>query len=355
MSGQATRIAVAAGMGLCATWMAHAPDSAADAPSGAAAAGEPHPSAGRWASPPDEFAPPAASDWLLGFPDRILPRSIAPSAPRYSRGRAVDGKIAGRRLLFTFDDGPYPTTTPRLLDILAREEVPAVFFLVGNRLSDKPRFRANRLVARRIAAQGHVVGNHSYNHLSLPDLDERRRKEQIIKAHEAIREVVGYAPTLFRPPFGNYNVAMDHYLTYRGYTRVMWRYAGDEFRGRSARVIAHDLFRRIRERDRSRDDPGGVILLHDSHSTSVDAAEMLIRRIKAENCDLLGAGDEDIWRFVDFEPFFEPINGPDNPLEGPSPAGEEALRRARQWCREHEDELDHIRRIVDRASLTETE
>lgn len=300
----------------------------------------------------EEFATPPEDDWMLGFPLGILPRPFGAPPPRFSRGKAVDGKVTGRRLLLTFDDGPFTTTTSRLLEILAREKVPAVFFLFAGRLVEKPECRNSRQMARRIVREGHVVGSHTMTHPHLPRLSEARWKREIDAAREAIRSAVGYAPTLFRPPYGDTNADIDRYLLHRGYTRVLWRYSGDEFRGLPGDVVARGVLRQIRERDRAGSDPGGIVLLHDAHSRSVDAAELIIRRIKAENCSLLDAGDENIWRFVGFEPFFEPVNGPERAAETDVTAPPEVVEAARAWCAEHESELDDIRE-VDTAELPE--
>lgn len=297
------------------------------------------------AGPPaqtEEFAPPAHEDWMLGGVHGILPRARGEWIPRFPRGKPVDGRLAGRRLLLTFDDGPFPATTPGLLDILARERVPAVFFVIGYKIVDKTDQRVGRRIVRRMAAEGHVVANHSMNHPQMPRLPEARWKREVTDAHQALRSVVGYSPTLFRPPYGEINGAIDRWLTWRGYTRVLWRYSADEFRRLAAPAVARSILRKIRERERAGADVGGIVLLHDAYAASVDAAAILIRRIKAENCSLLEKGDEDIWRFVGFQPFFEPINGPPLADAGPPAATADEIEEARRWCRENHAELPRI-------------
>jgi peptidoglycan/xylan/chitin deacetylase (PgdA/CDA1 family) len=298
----------------------------------------------------DEFGGEPQDDWLLGFPFRIVPRPRAAGFPRYPRGRPVEGGFPGRQILLTFDDGPFPETTPRLLDILAREDVPAVFFLIGFKVNDIPLHRESRQLVRATLAGGHVVGNHTWAHPRLPSLGEGGWKQQIVKGHEAIRSAVGCPPTLFRAPYGRVNGAIDRYLTYRGYTRLRWTYATDEFRGHTAASLARQLLDEIRERERAGRNVGGVVLLHDGHDKSLDTAELFIRRMKAENCALLDAGDEDVWRFVDFAPFFQPIGGPaPDDSAGPPVASAEQVAAARRWCAEHESEVPEILDTVDQA------
>jgi peptidoglycan/xylan/chitin deacetylase (PgdA/CDA1 family) len=298
--------------------------------------------------PVSDFAGPAYEDWLLGFPTRVLPRPRGSETPDYSRGKAVDGPLPGRRLLLTFDDGPFPETTPRLLDMLKREGVPAVFFLVGSRVQDIAGRRHGRQIVRRMVAEGHVVGNHSWSHPHLPTLGENGWKSQITRTHDAVRSVAGYAPTLFRPPYGRTNASIDRYSSYRGYTKVMWGYTADEFRGLAAQTVARGLLESIAERERAGRDPGGVVLLHDAHGRSVDAAEIVIRRLKAENCAVLEQDERNLWRFVPFTPFFEPINGPPTDRSDPGATPDE-IAAARAWCEVHAAELDAIRAIDEVA------
>ena len=294
----------------------------------------------------DEFAGPAYDDWMLGSPFRLVPRPRDIRVPHFPRGIPAEGGFPGRRLLLTFDDGPWPEATPRMLAILAREQVPAVFFLVGGRVEDIPERRQGRRVARAIVEAGHAVGNHSYAHPHLTTLDEKQWKEQIVRGHDAIRSAVGYAPTLFRAPYGKVNAAIDRYLTYRGYTRVHWTYVADEFRGKSVDVMVRGLLEQIRERERQGRNVGGIVLLHESHERSVAAADLFIRRMKAENCALLDAGDEDIWRFVDFSSFFQPLGAPAPAADAPGlRASHEEVDAARGWCAAHAAELEEIRRI----------
>jgi peptidoglycan/xylan/chitin deacetylase (PgdA/CDA1 family) len=295
----------------------------------------------------DEFAGEAWGDWLLGDPFRLVPRARSTVAQRFPRGEPQEGGYAGRRLMLTFDDGPFPDSTTRLLDILDREQVHAVFFLVGNRVEEIAGRRNGRRTVQRMAAAGHSVGNHSFSHPHLPSLGEDGWKQQILRAHAAIFSVVGYAPTLFRPPYGQVNSAIDRYLTYRGYTRVQWTYVADEFRGRTAPVMARGVLAQIRERERLGKNVGGILLLHDTHQRSVDCAEILIRRLKAENCALLEAGDDDLWRFAGVDDFFRPAGSEEDAANGREalPADPAVREEARRWCAEHEAALEEIRKL----------
>ncbi|MBN1771698.1 MAG: polysaccharide deacetylase family protein [Deltaproteobacteria bacterium] len=294
----------------------------------------------------DGFNGPAFEDWLLGSPFRLVPRPRAETPPRLPRGRPVEGGFAGRRLLLTFDDGPFPETTPRLLEILRSEQVPAVFFLLAARVQELAQRRQGRRVARMIVQDGHAVGNHSFSHPHLTRLEPAQWKHQIVRAHDVVRSAVGYAPTLFRPPYGSVDAAIDRYLEYRGYTRVQWTYIADEFRARTPELMVRGILEQIREREKQGRNVGGVVLLHDAHARSVECAALLIRRIRAENCTLLEAGDEDVWRFVDADSFFQPIGAPrETEALDPPRATPAEVEEARTWCATHRDELDTIRSL----------
>ena len=117
-------------------------------------------------------------------------------------GSVWRGPRERRAVSLTFDDGPDPEWTPRVLDVLAREDVRGAFFLIGQRARKAPE------VARRIALAGHDLGNHTWSHASLwrcgPDHTER----EIGDGHAAIADAAGAPPRFFRPPWGKTNLAM---------------------------------------------------------------------------------------------------------------------------------------------------
>ena len=117
-------------------------------------------------------------------------------------GSVWRGPRERRAVSLTFDDGPDPDWTPRVLDVLAREDVRGAFFLIGQRARKAPE------VARRIALAGHDLGNHTWSHPSLwrcgPDHTER----EIGDGHAAIADAAGAPPRFFRPPWGKTNLAM---------------------------------------------------------------------------------------------------------------------------------------------------
>ena len=111
--------------------------------------------------------------------------------------------VSGAGLVaLTFDDGPDPDWTPRVLDVLAREGVRAAFFLIGQRARRAPE------IARRIAGAGHDLGNHTWSHRSLWRCGPAHTEREIQDGHTAIADAAGEPPRFFRPPWGKTNLAM---------------------------------------------------------------------------------------------------------------------------------------------------
>jgi peptidoglycan-N-acetylglucosamine deacetylase len=160
------------------------------------------------------------------------------------------GSGEGRRLALTFDDGPDPETTPRVLDILAGHGVTATFFLVGERAA------RHRDLARRIAETGHDLGNHSWSHRSLWFAGPRRTVEEVKRGHEAIAQAAGTPPRFFRPPWGLTNLALFPVLRRLDTPCVFWTVQTEGHRATSAALQV--------ERARRRASPGAILDLHDA-------------------------------------------------------------------------------------------
>lgn len=158
------------------------------------------------------------------------------------------------RIALTFDDGPHPHATPRILDILAKHDAPASFFVIGRFVDARPD------LVRRMAAEGHLVGNHTYDHhRSGLFYWNRYWRDQLERTSRAIDHAIGgegqgVAPRFFRPPMGfksRFNMRAAASL---GLATVTWSRRGrDGFATSPA-----DIVRRI-----ERTGPGDIILLHD--------------------------------------------------------------------------------------------
>lgn len=238
---------------------------------------------------------------------------------RYRDGAIITGSTPHRLILFTFDDGPDRRTTPLLLDRLDEAGMRAVFFLVASRLGGHtPSERQDVAVAREIIKRGHLVGNHTLDHAQLPLLDEQAALHQIISAEQTFERIYGVRPWLFRPPFGAHSERIDTLLAGRGYTTVLWNLGTGDFQVRSADEV-FEIWRRVFERrEAETGDRGGIILLHDTYSWSVDAFQRIVSHLRTRNCELLDRGEE-LYDFVD-DPtlFFMPRADGDASQEAPA-------------------------------------
>lgn len=155
----------------------------------------------------------------------IKPLSLADLRAKYPstlimKGRSSDGTVA-----LTFDDAPDNHFTPMILDVLKKEGVRATFFVVGTRAKKHPE------MMRRIVAEGHVIGNHSYNHANLPKLADAAFREQIIKTDAIIKQYTGYTPSYVRPPYGNISEEQLKWLASHHRKVVNWNVDSVDWKG----------------------------------------------------------------------------------------------------------------------------
>jgi peptidoglycan/xylan/chitin deacetylase (PgdA/CDA1 family) len=244
------------------------------------------------------------------------PEAIEPSPPKrpdaagYARGRIIEGATPQRLILFTFDDGPERRTTPLLLDRLDAAGIKAVFFLTASRIAGRNAAeREQAQLAQEIVARGHLVGSHTVDHLQLPLLDDTGAAAQVLGAEQIFQRVLGFRPSLIRPPGGARSPRIDTLLADRGYTTVLWNLGAGDFQVKSANEVL-DTFRKVLERrERENGDRGGIVLLHDTYAWSVDAFQLIWAELWARNCKLLERGEELYDIASDLKLFFQPQDG----------------------------------------------
>jgi peptidoglycan-N-acetylglucosamine deacetylase len=188
---------------------------------------------------------------------------------------------SGRRVVtFTFDDGPAPRTTDAVLRVLKKYQVQATFFLIGEYLDrNSQRGERMRRAAAHIAAEGHLIGNHTYDHKNLGALDQDGVDTEITRAQESIAGVVGKKPTLFRPPFGAMSNHVQNTLNAEGLVPVLWSVEAGDMNERDAKAIASEIRGRIMYAD------GGLVLLHDVSWATVRALDDVLRWLKSNRYD----------------------------------------------------------------------
>ncbi len=215
-----------------------------------------------------------ANGWqsLLGHVShKLAPERFGPSLTERVFWRA---EIEEPLVALSFDDGPHPTYTPRLLDILARHEVVATFFLIGRYV------KRHAAIARRIVAEGHDVGNHTYHHRIMPLMTGHRIEQEIRATHETIAETTGLFAHLLRPPMGLFTRRTVDVIEACGYQTVVGDVYPRDPNLPGANRIVHRVLRRTR--------PGSLIILHDGgnlgrvdRSQTLAAVDAIIPELKS--------------------------------------------------------------------------
>lgn len=189
-----------------------------------------------------------------------------PSAAETTVYRSV--ATESRQIALTFDDGPHPFQTPRILEILARYGVEATFFMIGQNVCYYPD------TARAVIAAGHEVGNHTFSHLHLKTLTEATLASEVGRCEDALEELCEYRPHLFRPPEGALTPFVEHCSEGSDYSLILWSIDTRDWEGRSAADIAETVLSRVR--------PGDIILMHDyigAHGNTAEALELLLPKL----------------------------------------------------------------------------
>ena len=186
-----------------------------------------------------------------------------------------------RQLFLTYDDGPNDPHTLKLLDLLAKHDAKATFFLIGRYVRQRPD------IARRMVASGHAIGNHTYTHPNLIFLSSGGLARELDGCNKAIEDAVGQRPTLFRPPFGGRRPDTLSTARKLGLLPVMWSVTSFDWKPTRPEVIAAYTERALRKRKQG----GHIVLLHDgSHATfgadrsaTVGATEMLLEKFRGSH------------------------------------------------------------------------
>ncbi len=195
---------------------------------------------------------------------------VAPEAPKGApRITFTDCHVEGPYIAITFDDGPNPTQTPRLLKMLKDRGIKATFFCLGECVAQSPE------VAKQIVEEGHEIANHSWSHPLLSKMGEAAVKDQLDRAHNVIKQTTGVTPTLMRPPYGGFTVRQRSWANaVWNYKIILWDVDSLDWKHRSPAKTESIIMAETKK--------GSIILCHDIHKTTVDAMPATLDALSAK-------------------------------------------------------------------------
>lgn len=173
--------------------------------------------------------------------------------------------LTRKKVALTFDDGPNAKYTEKLLDGLKERGIHATFFLLGKQVENSPE------IVKKMHEDGHLIGNHSYEHVNLSSLSDEAAIIQVDKTNEAIYKVTGEYPEYIRPPFGCWKSNLDYETTM---IEVLWNVDPLDWKTDHADTVVNRVLKQVQEDD--------IILLHDASESSVKAALQIIDTLQKE-------------------------------------------------------------------------
>lgn len=185
-----------------------------------------------------------------------------------------------KRCALTFDDGPEPVYTPRILDALARHGIRATFFCLGRQVDMHPE------LTRRMQAEGHLVANHSWSHPDLTTVPPAEVREEIGRTQKVLAATTGTAPKWFRPPFGAVSQAVREAAVAHQLAIALWTVDSRDWTGHDRPGIVRTVVDRLQH-------PWEVVLLHTgAHAPhTAEAVDFLIAEARQLGYDLVTLAD----------------------------------------------------------------
>ncbi|AYB38576.1 polysaccharide deacetylase family protein [Brevibacillus laterosporus] len=222
---------------------------------------------------------PNLTDGSEGETRNPHPLTLADLREKYKSTFLLRGSASKREVALTFDDAPDDCFTPQILDILKQEGVRATFFVVGNRIEAHPE------IVQRMVKEGHILGNHSYNHPNFPTLSDADFRDQVIRTDELISSFTGYKPSFIRAPYGNINEDQILWLASQHKKIINWDVDSLDWKGLSTEQVKTNILAHVH--------PGSIVLQHagggigEDLSGTVHALPEIIKKLRNDGVKLV--------------------------------------------------------------------
>ena len=182
----------------------------------------------------------------------------------------ASAQVKRPKVAITFDDGPSTVYTKILLDGLKERGVKATFFLTGQEI------QYSKDVVKRMAKEGHIIGNHTYSHVDLKKTNYKKAIKEIEDTNNAIKEITGKKPKYIRPPYGDWD---ERIFKETDMSIVLWSVDPEDWKDQNASIVARRVIKNTTD--------GDVILLHDIFKTSVNAAFIIIDKLQSQGYEFV--------------------------------------------------------------------
>ncbi len=196
-----------------------------------------------------------------------VPVEVPPSKPPEEEAAVQvisSGPTTFKQIALTFDDGPKPKYTLKILDILRERNVKATFFVLGECV------RLHGWILRQIVAEGHEIGNHTYSHLVLKSKNttEEMIEDEITRTQNEIKNSIGYETFLFRPPYGAFRPQTKSIFHEHHFAVILWSIDTQDWRSKNSDQIFHAIVDHVRN--------GSIILCHDIQKATMEALPKIL-------------------------------------------------------------------------------
>ena len=208
----------------------------------------------------------AVAGKVFAMMESSTPTVAAPVKETVPEARVIhSGPETGNQIALTFDDGPTPGVTDRILDELKKRGLHATFFMIGARVELAPD------LARRVLAEGHEVGNHTFTHPKLSGLSDVQAEEEVDKTQDVLLNLLGHQATWFRPPYGDLRKNQEPMLAKKGLSIVYWSLSPSDWARPAPAKIIESILEDIK--------PGSIVVCHDMHRETADCMSDLLDQL----------------------------------------------------------------------------